>query len=58
MSVDDKAMAKAGIALIDSSWDQTTGATPGIKEFVITEVPRKPRKDKKRGIVIISDISI
>ena len=39
-------MAKAGIALIDSSWDQRTGAAPGLKEFVITEAPMKPRKEK------------
>ena len=47
MSADDKAMAKNAIALIDSSWDQRTGATPGTKEFIITEAPKKPRKDNK-----------
>ena len=45
MSEGNKAMAMKAIALIDSSWDQTTGATPGTKEFVLTEAPRKPRKD-------------
>ena len=45
MSDDDKAMAMKAIVLIDSSWDQRSGATPGTKEFILTQAPKKPRKD-------------
>ena len=46
MNANDKAMAMEGIRRINSSWDQKSGATPAIKEFVLTEVSKKPR-DKR-----------